>query len=163
MDFFTFILCNFTVQMIQYFQKNFELIFCPWKHKKWASKVAHNRPQTFFSQVRPGCPIQLKIDFSYYEYVPRLICFLICGSALNKHSQKKWCVILFIPRVVEMITSQWHSYYICNNTQCRNVWVGLIWPDTFCKKQINRCQPKHFYLICALHCAYVEIRAFGKK
>ena len=31
-------------------------------------KVAHNRPQTFFSQVRPGCPNQPRIDFSSYYY-----------------------------------------------------------------------------------------------
>ena len=44
-------------------------------------KIAHNRPQTFFSQVQPGCPNQPRIDFSYYKYVPRLICLLICGHA----------------------------------------------------------------------------------
>ena len=26
---FTFILCNFSVQTLKYFQKNFKLIFCP--------------------------------------------------------------------------------------------------------------------------------------
>ena len=44
------------------------------------SKVAHNRPQTFFSQYWPGCPNQPRIDFSYYKYVPRLICLLICDQ-----------------------------------------------------------------------------------
>jgi hypothetical protein len=46
--------------------------------KKRASKVAHNRPQTFFSQYWSGCPNQPRIDFSYYKYGPRLICLLIC-------------------------------------------------------------------------------------
>ena len=54
LTFFTFILCNFLVQTLQYFLKNSKLIFCPWKHKKRASKVAHNRPQTFFSQYCPA-------------------------------------------------------------------------------------------------------------
>ena len=29
--FFTFILCNFSVQTLQYFQRNFKLLFHPWK------------------------------------------------------------------------------------------------------------------------------------
>ena len=36
--FFTFILCNFLVRMLQYFQKNFKFSFCPWKHKKTGLK-----------------------------------------------------------------------------------------------------------------------------
>ena len=75
---FTFILCNFLVLTLQYFQKIFEFIFSLWKHKKRASTVAHNWPQTFFSQVLPGCANQPRIDFSYYTYVPKLICLLIC-------------------------------------------------------------------------------------
>jgi hypothetical protein len=67
--------------MLQYFQKN--IFFCPWKQKKRASKVAHNRPQTFFSQVRPGCPNQPRIDSLYYKYVSRFICLLICD--INGH------------------------------------------------------------------------------
>ena len=59
---------------------------CPWKHVKLCSKVAHNRPKTFFSQVRPGFPNQPRIDFSYYKYVPRLICLLICGFNLQQAS-----------------------------------------------------------------------------
>ena len=31
----------------------------------------------FWKQL--GCPNQPRIDFSYYKYVPRLICLLICG------------------------------------------------------------------------------------
>ena len=27
----------------------------------------------------PGCPNQARIDFSYYEYIIRLICLLICA------------------------------------------------------------------------------------
>ena len=33
---------------------------------------------SIFFTVLPGCPNQPRIDFSYYEYVPRLICLLIC-------------------------------------------------------------------------------------
>ena len=71
------------MRVLQYFQKKIKFIFCPWKHKKRSSKVAHNRPQTFFSQVRPSCPNPPRIDFSYYEYVPRFICLLICESNYN--------------------------------------------------------------------------------
>ena len=45
--------------------------------KKTASKVAHNRPKTFFFTSTTWLP---RIDFSYYKYVPRLICLHICGS-----------------------------------------------------------------------------------
>jgi hypothetical protein len=51
---------------------------------KLRSKVAHNQPQTFFSQARPGCPNQPRIDFLYYKNVPRLICLLICASMLKR-------------------------------------------------------------------------------
>ena len=76
--FFTLILCNFSVQTLQYFQKNFNLFFAHENIKKRASKVAYNQPQTLFSQVQPVCPNQPKIDFSYYKYVTGLICLLIC-------------------------------------------------------------------------------------
>jgi hypothetical protein len=52
--FFTFILCNFSVRMLQYFQTNFRFTFCPWKHKKQASKVAHNQPQTTARLPKPA-------------------------------------------------------------------------------------------------------------
>ena len=41
---------------MQCLQKNLNLFFAHENIKKRASKVAHNRPQTFFSQVQPGCP-----------------------------------------------------------------------------------------------------------
>ena len=40
------------------FLKKILFIFCPWKHKKnQASKVAHNRPQTFFYSTSPATQI----------------------------------------------------------------------------------------------------------
>ena len=78
----TFILCNFSVRMLRYFQIFF-IFFCLWKHKKPPSKVAHNRPQSFFSQYWPGCPNQPRIDLSYYKYVPRLICVNSARNFLN--------------------------------------------------------------------------------
>ena len=65
-----------TVQCGRY---NVLIFFSHKKLKKPLSKVAHNRPQTFFSQVRPSCPNQPRIDFSCHKYVPRRICSLICG------------------------------------------------------------------------------------
>ena len=45
-----FILCNFLVRTLQYFQKKLNLFFAHENINKQASKVAHNQPQTFFSQ-----------------------------------------------------------------------------------------------------------------
>ena len=41
--------------------------------------------QTFFSQSNP----QPRIDFSYYKYVPRRICFLICACNHRKRKLRK--------------------------------------------------------------------------
>ena len=43
-------------------------------------------PKLFFT-VLPGCPNQPRIDFSYYKYVPRLFCLLICGTYSSGKSQ----------------------------------------------------------------------------
>ena len=48
------ILCSFLVRTLQYLKKNLDF-FCPWKHEKLPSKVAHNQPQFFFS-VRTWLP-----------------------------------------------------------------------------------------------------------
>jgi hypothetical protein len=50
---FTFILCNFSVPTLKYFQKKFKLFFCPGNFKIRASKVAHNRPRPFYFTVQP--------------------------------------------------------------------------------------------------------------
>ena len=55
------------------------VFFYPEKVKKRASKVAHNRPNPFFSQSSPDHNPQPKIDFSYYEISGPDICSLICG------------------------------------------------------------------------------------
>ena len=52
---------------------------CPRKHKKPSSKVAHNRPQTFF-HVLAWLPKPAQNWFTYYKYVPRRICSLFCGQ-----------------------------------------------------------------------------------
>ena len=80
--FFTFILFNFLLQALQYFQKKIKFIFCPWEHRKIKpQKLLIIVPKLFFT-VLPSCPNQPKIDSSYYKYVSRLICLLIC--AVNK-------------------------------------------------------------------------------
>ena len=78
----TFILCNFSVRTLQYFQ----FFFAHENIRKLPSKVAHNRPQTFFFKYWLGCPNQPRIDFSCYKYVPRLICLLICGQNQSSRS-----------------------------------------------------------------------------
>ena len=65
------------MQTLQCFQKKLNLFFAHENIKKRASKVAHHWPKLFFhSPAQPTA--QWKIDFSYYKYVPRLICLLIC-------------------------------------------------------------------------------------
>ena len=49
--------------MVQYFQKKNIFNFCPWKHKKRASKVAHNRPQTFFHSTGPAAQTSPELIF----------------------------------------------------------------------------------------------------
>ena len=58
--------------------KIWNLFFAHENIKTRASKVAHNQPQTFFAQAWPDCPNRTRIDFSYYKWVQRLICLLIC-------------------------------------------------------------------------------------
>ena len=48
-------------------------------------------PNLFFSQSNLAHSPQLKIDFSYYKYVPRHICLLICGSK-EGITRRLWCV-----------------------------------------------------------------------
>jgi hypothetical protein len=45
------------------FSKKIKLLFAHENIKKTASKVAPNRPQTFFSQVQPGCPEHPELIF----------------------------------------------------------------------------------------------------
>ena len=48
------------------FSKKLKLMFYPWKLKKRASKVAHNRPK-LFSQSSPAHSPKTRIDFSYFQ------------------------------------------------------------------------------------------------
>ena len=86
------------------FKKNLNYFVAHENLKKRASKVAHNRPQTSFSQYWPGCPNQARIDFSYYKYVPRLICLLICLLICGPDPMQctnTLIVYLFFPRKYE--------------------------------------------------------------
>jgi hypothetical protein len=78
---FTFILCNFSVQTLKYFQKNFKLFFVHKNFKELASKVAHNRPRPFYFTVQPGP--QPIINFWYYEISGPDICSLIRADDTN--------------------------------------------------------------------------------
>ena len=57
-------------------------IFCPWKYKKIASKVAYLWQFGFFSSAAPDCPKRPKKKNSYWKFVSRHICSLICGFLL---------------------------------------------------------------------------------
>jgi hypothetical protein len=50
---FTFFLCSFSVRTLWGFQKKKKKNFDPEKVKKRASKVAHNRPRSFYFTVQP--------------------------------------------------------------------------------------------------------------
>ena len=52
--------------------------------KKRALKVAHNRPNPFFSQSSPDHSPQPRMDFSYYEISEPDICSLICSLDFNQ-------------------------------------------------------------------------------
>ena len=65
------------------FKQKLNYLFTYGNLKKQASKVAHNWPKPFFSQSSPAYSPQPRIDFSYYKYVPRVICLLICGLVYN--------------------------------------------------------------------------------
>jgi hypothetical protein len=60
------------------FKKNLKTFFDPEKVKKQALKVAHNRPNLFFSQSSPDHSPQPRIDFPYYKISGPDICSLIC-------------------------------------------------------------------------------------
>ena len=72
--------------------------------KKTGLKFTHNRQKPFFSQSSPAHSPQPKIDFSYYEYVPRHICLLIC------------VILPFIPNtkaigsIQQTVLSLWSSF-----------------------------------------------------
>ena len=59
-------------------QKKSKLIFCPFKHKKTSLKSCSYLALTCFFTAQPNPRPQPRIDFSYYRYVPRPICLLIC-------------------------------------------------------------------------------------
>ena len=50
--------------------------------KKHPQKLLIIGPQTFFLQIRPGCPNQPRIDFSYHKMSGTSICSFICAARL---------------------------------------------------------------------------------
>ena len=79
----TFILCNFSVRTLKYFQKNFKLIFCTQKLKKnGPQKLLIIGPDPFIPQSSPGHSPQPKIDSPYHEISGPDICSLICGTVV---------------------------------------------------------------------------------
>ena len=58
--FLTFILCNFLLRTLQYFQKFLNLCFAHEDMKKTPSKVAHNRPKIIFFSTGPAAQMAQK-------------------------------------------------------------------------------------------------------
>ena len=82
---FTFILWNFLMQTLQNFQNKFKLFFLPMKTLKIRpQKLLIIGQNPFFHSPAQAHSLQPKIDFSYYEYVPRHICLLICAFDVQK-------------------------------------------------------------------------------
>ena len=73
-------------------------------------KNAHNWPNAFFSQSNPDHSPQLKIDFSYYKYVPRLICLLICGFIHS--SPKNTSMVKKLYQYANNVDKTW-NYWLC--------------------------------------------------
>jgi hypothetical protein len=80
---FTFVLCNFSVQTLKYFQKYFQIIFFSIKTlKNRPKKLLIIGPNPYISQSSPDHSPQPRIDFSYYEISGPDICSLICGPGI---------------------------------------------------------------------------------
>ena len=97
--------------------------------KKWASKVAHDWPQTFFSQVWPGCPNQPRIDFSYYKYVPRLICLLICGKQPSSQSNQGCVSTIYLCLFITMKRAEFRIFMICNGNTSSSLPADKLFKD----------------------------------
>ena len=137
--FLPFILCNFSVRTLQYIQKKLNLFFAHENIKKRASKVAHNWPRTFFSQVLPGCPNQPRIDFSYYKYVQRFICLLICGLNPQK-------------RLSTYFGAQKNRWFIetIKGFEATGKRVSLLWIESFEILSISRTLTISFEMNCSV-------------
>jgi hypothetical protein len=135
------------VRTLQYFQKNFKLIFCPWKLKKTGLKSCYKSAQTFFFTVEPRP--QSRIGPSYYRYVPRLICLLICGLSLKSSLSMK---ILSINNFTTKLLSKLHS----------NLCIGVHLKGTkkFGSKVINR---QFFHRKTVFHTKILSITNFTTK
>ena len=68
-------------------------------------------PKLFFT-VLPGCPNQPRIDFSYYKYVPRLICLLICGFIQGRSLATSIQKSVIYP-IVGKLFLLLHSFFTC--------------------------------------------------
>ena len=88
------------MRTLQCFQKKLNLFFAHENIKKRASKVAHNRPQTFFSQyclaaqTSPELIFHIIIDISQDKYVS-LSVFLPLGF-INIQLTKRGPTLVFI-------------------------------------------------------------------
>ena len=110
----------------------------------------------FFSQYWPGCPNQPRIDFSYYKYVPRLICLLICDTQVSTRGcsnlawrnlvslavffSTTWClvneqnhplheILIFLQKMIRLKNFKWDDQ---NNLRCN-----------FAKIQSFSCEKLH--------------------
>ena len=87
---FTFILCNFSVRTLKYFQKKNWINFLSIKTlKNWPQKLLIIGPDPFISQSSPDRSPQPRINFSYYEISGPDICSLIC--ACSNVVTSAWC------------------------------------------------------------------------
>ena len=103
---FTFILCNFSVRILKYFQKRIKLFFVHKNFKKRASKVAHNQPKPFYFTVQssPDHSPLPRIDFSYILWnlgTRHLFSYLWIGSNDALYASYFW----------------WRDYYEVRNSQ----------------------------------------------
>ena len=138
------------------------LNFCPWKHKKLASKVAYLWQFRFFFLCSPNCPKWSKNDNSCLKCVSRHIYSLICGwnhswypgwnyglknSGLKCHVTS-WCNAS-IQNSGEPFLSRWRMS-LCRSVKCKSPsgakWKRSSKPETLCLLFLQNLCPSEWIL-----------------
>ena len=83
--FLTFILYNFSVRTLKYFQKNLKINFCPQKLGTPPQKVAYLWQLGVVFLCSPDCPKQPRTSFPFYNFFYPTISCRISGQNSNLH------------------------------------------------------------------------------
>ena len=96
------------MRMLKYFKNKFQMFIDPENIKKRTQKLLIIGPK-LFSQARPGCPNQPRIDFSYHIMSGTSICSLICGGVMGLLAPSKWFLRLIAEKANSLfgVVSRW--------------------------------------------------------